>query len=85
MTREESIKLLKNLVEEYKEEKEFVGKELIEAIECLLNELEKNTETINNLINEVTIKDECFEPNKLCGDCIKEYFYKLVEGNIDKK
>lgn len=42
MNRTESIKLLKNLVEEYKEEKEFVGKDLIEAIECLLKELDKN-------------------------------------------
>lgn len=42
MNRAESIKLLKNLVEEYKEEKEFVGKDLIEAIECLLKELDKN-------------------------------------------
>lgn len=42
MTREESIKLLKNVVEEFKEEKEFVGKDLIEAIECLLKELDKN-------------------------------------------
>lgn len=42
MNRTKSIKLLKNLVEEYKEEKEFVGKELIEAIECLLKELDKN-------------------------------------------
>ena len=42
MTREESIKLLKNVVEEYKEEKEFVGKDLIEAIECVLKENEEN-------------------------------------------
>ena len=42
MTREESIKLLKNVVEDFKEEKEFVGKDLIEAIECLLKELDKN-------------------------------------------
>ena len=42
MNKTESIKLLKNLVEEYKEEKEFVGKDLIEAIECLLKELDKN-------------------------------------------
>ena len=42
MTREESIKLLKNIVEEYKEEKEFVGKDLIEAIEYILKENEEN-------------------------------------------
>lgn len=42
MNRTKSIKLLKNVVEEFKEEKEFVGKELIEAIECLLKELDKN-------------------------------------------
>lgn len=42
MNRTESIKLLKDLVEEYKEEKEFVGKDLIEAIEYILKENEEN-------------------------------------------
>lgn len=42
MNRTESIKLLKNLVEDFKEEKEFVGKDLIEAIECILKENEEN-------------------------------------------
>lgn len=90
------------------------------AIYTVLNELDKNTETINDLINEVTIKDAELEkkdkvidmmaeyieewtgscPNDMYDwkeiDCDKEceismrkcwikYFYKLVEGNIDKK
>lgn len=54
MTREESIKLLKDLVEDFKEEKEFVGKDLIEAIEYILkeNELDFTTVFLNGIYEE---------------------------------
>lgn len=54
MTREESIKLLKNVVEDFKEEKEFVGKDLIEAIEYILkeNELDFTTVFLNGIYEE---------------------------------
>lgn len=54
MNRTESIKLLKNVVEDFKEEKEFVGKDLIEAIECILkeNELDFTTVFLNGIYEE---------------------------------
>lgn len=36
MNNEEARKILEELVKEYKEEKEFVGKEIIDAIDTIL-------------------------------------------------
>ena len=67
-----------------------------EAITFVLNELDKKDKVIDMIIdtmvgdrkilklvcNKIINKneDECFEQNKLCDDCIKEYFYKKIGG-----
>lgn len=65
------------------------------AIETVLNELDKKDKVIDIIVDTIVgdrkilklvcnkiinkNEDECFEQNKLCDDCIKEYFYKKVE------
>ena len=50
--------------------------EVREAVETLLNELEKKDKVIDEMteiISNVTV------PQEKCKKCIKEYFYKKVE------
>lgn len=93
MNRTESIKLLKNVVEDFKEEKEFVGKDLIEAIECILkeNELDFTTVFLNGIyeergrirqmINQRVHKLEEKQKEELNGqdryDIKQEYMYRI--------
>ena len=67
------------------------------AIECLLKELKKKDKVIDMIVNTIVgdrkiltlvckhiinkTDIECEEQNKLCDDCIKEYFYKKAEEN----
>lgn len=67
--------------------------------ETVLNELDKKDKVIDLIVNTIVgdrkilklvcnkiinkKEDECFEQNKLCDDCIKEYFYNKID--IDKK
>ena len=66
------------------------------AINTVLNELNKKDKVIDMIIDTIVgdrkilklvcnkiinkKEDECFEQNKLCDDCIKEYFYKKIGG-----
>ena len=70
----------------------------MEAIYIVLNELDKNTETINNLINEVTIKDSKLElkdqviwfmANRLTTeyhdiDWVPNYYYEEAKKYLEK-
>lgn len=50
MNNEKDIKILEELVKKYKEEKEFVGKELIDAIETLIAENKELKEMLKHRI-----------------------------------
>ena len=85
-------------VNRYKTYKDTYSNMELDAIETVLNELDKNTETINELINEVTIKDSEIELkdkviNLMAGrltteyhdvDFVEEFFYKMANEILEK-
>ena len=103
---EEAIKLLnridiKNFLTVSIEQSNYIideANKVNNAIETVLNELEKNTETINSLINEVTIKDSeselkdqviWFMANRLTTeyhdiDWVTNYYYEEAKNYLEK-
>ena len=73
----EAKKILEDLVKEYKEENDFVGKELIDAIEILLNELQLKDKVINLIAGNLTTDYHDIS-------WVEEYYYKMAK-EIDTK
>ena len=99
---EEAIEILEKLVQNINrinertldcEVKQWIKEK--QAIEIVLNELEKKDKAIDLIIDTIVsdekilalvckhiinkTENECYAQNKLCDDCIKEYFTNKVE------
>lgn len=76
---EEAIEIMNNFLKDTpKAPFECLMNKEVEAVETLLNELEKKDKVIDEMteiISNVTV------PQEKCKKCIKEYFYKKVSDN----
>lgn len=76
-------------------EGDYITREMEESKDIVLGLIEKQKKIIDEIIYIIVedkrllarvcnkhmnkTNDECYEQNKLCDDCIKEYFKKRVE------
>ena len=96
MSDEDAIERCKQLIKV--EHANWIGISNQIAIGNILDLIEKQDKIIDLIVNTMVSDEkilalvckhiinktetECYEQNKLCDDCIKEYFKKKVEENI---
>lgn len=83
--KDEEIRLDNNIINRRNEdnlELAIRNVKLNKVIDLIVNTIVGDRRILKLVCNKIINKkeDECFKQNKLCNDCIKEYFYNKIGG-----